>query len=138
LPIAVGMRLRLRNVAWAVRQGPRLRRFVLVAVFVLIGFGMSSDTTGMLGDAVDAMWVALAWTVVAMTLGHTLGRLASLDAADCFTLAIEFGVKNVGLAAIVAIVSMDRPDLAVFAAAYIATGYPLAAVLSVGFRRLAV
>jgi BASS family bile acid:Na+ symporter len=136
VPIAAGMRLRVRNVGWAMRQGPRLRRLVLIAVVAVIGFGMSSDTRGLLGEAVGAMGVALAWTVFAMSLGYVLGRLAALDAADCFTLAIEFGVKNVGIAAIVAIATLDRPDLAVFAAAYIATGYPLAVLLSMGFRRV--
>lgn len=48
----------------------------------------------------------------------------------------EFSVKNVGLAAIVALTGFDRPDLAVFAGAYIAVGYPLAAVAAVVFRRV--
>jgi len=45
------------------------------------------------------------------------------------------GWRSSRLAAIVALSSLGRPDLAIFAAAYIASGYPLAVLAAIGFRR---
>ncbi|MEE8312086.1 MAG: bile acid:sodium symporter [Candidatus Binatia bacterium] len=136
VPIGLGMRVRARRAAWADAKGPLLRRLVLAGVVVVIAISATSDSTGLLGDTLDALWVGLAWTAMAMILGYTVAVVAGLEAVDRFTMAIEFSVKNVGLAAIVAISALGRPELAVFAGAYVLTGYPLAVLASLAFRRV--
>jgi predicted Na+-dependent transporter len=120
---------------WADENGPRLRRLVLVGVVAVIAIGAVSDTADLFSDTVDALWVGLLWTLTAMVIGSSVATIVGLEAVDRFTMAIEFSVKNVGLAAIVAISVLGRPELAVFAGAYVLTGYPLAVVASLGFRR---
>jgi hypothetical protein len=61
--------------------------------------------------------------------------MLGLDAADRFTFLIEFSTRNVAVAAIVAMSGLKRMDLALFSAAYIALGYPLA-FGAVAWRRL--
>jgi BASS family bile acid:Na+ symporter len=136
VPIGLGMRLRARRPAWADARGALLRRLVLVGVVAVIAIGAMSDPSGLFSDTLDALWVGLLWTATAMVVGYTVAAIVGLEAVDRFTMAIEFSVKNVGLAAIVAISALGRPELAVFAGAYVLTGYPLAAVASLAFRRV--
>jgi len=137
VPIAIGMRIRARRPELAAKHARRLRRIVLAAVAVVIVLGMSSDRAGMGSDVLAALPVAAIWTLAALIVGYVLGRVAGLDSVDCFTLGIELSVKNVGLSAIVALSSLGRPELAIFAAAYISVGYPLAVLAAMSFRRLA-
>ena len=85
---------------------------------------------------VRALPAAALWTLGAGAAGWLTGAMLRLDRADRFTFAIEFSAKNVGMAAIVALAGFPRPELAVFAGAYVAVGYPMAVVASLVFRRL--
>jgi predicted Na+-dependent transporter len=71
-----------------------------------------------------------------MLLGVATALALGLDGADRFTFLIEFSVRNVGLAAIVALSGFDDPAYAVFSGAYAMTGYPLAILASFAYRRL--
>ena len=122
---------------WTHQTSLRFVEGVLKAgVIVVIAIGASGDSSDLFGDAVDALWVGLAWTLAAMTTGYALATAVGLEAVDRFTMAIELSVKNVGLVAIVAISALGRPELAVFAGAYVLTGYPLAVLASLLFRRV--
>ena len=86
-----------------------------------------------------ALWgatvAALLWTVIAMAVGWVVARTAGLQADEAFTFLIEFSIRNVGLAAIVALAVLQRPDLAVFFGAYVLVGYPLASLICLAYRR---
>ncbi|MGH0037242.1 MAG: bile acid:sodium symporter family protein [Myxococcota bacterium] len=136
IPIGLGMWVRLR---WpeVVRHGPRLRHAAFAGAVVMIGLGIASDDSGLAAGMLDGFGTALVWTCMALAMGYGIGALLRLDTADRLTLAIEFGVKNVALAAIVAMAALGRPDLAVFSGAYVATAYPLVGIASVLRRRWA-
>jgi BASS family bile acid:Na+ symporter len=135
-PIAAGMLVRARRPAFAQRNAPRVRRAVLIALVAFLVIGMSSDDSGLLGAVAAGLVPALLWTVVAMAVGFAVAVACRLEAPERFTFVIEYSVKNVGLAAIVALAGFGKPELAVFAGAYVVVGYPLAALACVGFRRL--
>jgi predicted Na+-dependent transporter len=97
--------------------------------------GITSDDSGLAAGMVDGLPTALAWSLMALALGYGVGAALRLDTADRLTLAIEFGVKNVALAAIVALAALGRPDLAIFSGAYVATAYPMVGIASVLRRR---
>jgi BASS family bile acid:Na+ symporter len=136
LPIGLGMTLRARRPELPERWGRHLRRAVLVSIVLLFAAGMGGDDTGLAGEVLGAALLGLGWTVMAMLLGVAAAALLGLDGADRFTFLIEFSVRNVGLAAIVALSGFDDPAYAVFSGAYAMTGYPLAIVCSFAFRRL--
>jgi BASS family bile acid:Na+ symporter len=135
LPIALGMVVRQRRSDLARRYATPLRRFTFLAIIGLLVIAMASDTTGLAADVTQGLIAALAWTLMAMGLGWGLARMAGLERDDSFTFLIEFSVKNVGLAAIVALAILERPDLAVFFGSYVLIGYPLAALFAIGFRK---
>lgn len=137
LPICLGMTLRTRRPALRERFARPLRRSVLVGVVVIVALGFGTDQSGLTADLPAALGVALAWTLLAMGLGWGLGRLAGLDRRDVLTLLIELSVKNAGLAALVALASLGRPELAVFVGAYVVVGYPLVVGVAALSRRRA-
>lgn len=136
LPIAIGMRVRARRRELALRWAGRLRRGVLIALVAFLVLGVSTGDEALLSELWGSLPAALLWTLAAMAVGFAVAVACRLDAADRFTFVIEYSVKNVGLAAIVAIAGFGRPELAVFAGAYVLVGYPIAALACLGFRRL--
>ncbi|MEE4236966.1 MAG: bile acid:sodium symporter [Anderseniella sp.] len=137
LPVCLGMMVRHRWPRLAVRYGGPLRRFTFLAIIGLLVIAMASDTTGLAGQGLDGLLTALIWTVMAMVLGWMVARATGLQPDEAFTLLIEFSVRNVGLAAIVALAVLERPDLAVFFGAYVLVGYPLAGLVSLAYRKRA-
>lgn len=135
-PIALGMWVRARRPDWVVRYGPRLHRITGIAILALIAFAVLFSDTGDLGlaEAGGALVVAGVWTLGAMAIGWALARGLGLPPEDRFTFLIEFGTRNVAVAAIVAMSGLGRLDLALFTGAYVAVGYPIAA-LAVMARR---
>jgi len=136
LPVALGMLVRSRRPELVLRYAGRLRQVVLGALVVLMTVALSSDSTGLVGQVFLGLGVGLAWTAVATVVGLAVARLLGLDGPDAFTMVVEFAVKNVGLAAIVALSGFGRPEFAIFAGSYILTGYPLAALAALVYRRV--
>jgi BASS family bile acid:Na+ symporter len=136
LPIGLGMRLRWRWPEASRRHAPRLRLGTLLAVLALIALSIGANESDLMAELLGGLWLALGWTAMAMLLGLALGALAGLDADDRFTIGIELAAKNVGLSAIVALTTLESPELAVFAGAYVAMGYPLVLLLALARRRL--
>ncbi len=137
LPIGLGMLLRARRPDVPERVGPWMRRLVMIAVVLLFAAGMGNDDSGLAGEVLKAVPLGLAWSVGAMAIGWLTAAALRLEGPERFTFLIEFSVKNVGVAAIVALSGFDRPEFAVFSGAYAMTGYPLAIVLALAFKRLA-
>jgi len=136
LPVGLGMVVRVRRPELVLRYAGRLRQVVLGALVVLMTVALSSDSTGLVGQVFLGLGVGLAWTAVATAVGLAVARLLGLNGPDAFTMVVEYAVKNVGLAAIVALSGFGRPDFAIFAGSYILTGYPLAALAALVYRRV--
>jgi BASS family bile acid:Na+ symporter len=133
LPIAIGMRIRARRPETAVRYVAVANRVAVIAILGLTALGAATSSSRMPSGA-DFAWAAAAgpvWTGLAMAIGWAVGALLRLDDDDRFTLLIEFSMRNVALAVVVAVASFERLDLAVFAGVYAMTGFPLPIGLAV-------
>jgi predicted Na+-dependent transporter len=124
------MALRARHPELVGRYRRRLQRGAIVAIAVLTtaaivrGGGDGSDLG--FADLQQGLLAAAVWTLAAMAIGWAVAAALGLDAADRFTFLIEFSTRNVAVAAIVALSGLQRLDLALFSAAYVTLGYPLA------------
>ena len=83
------------------------------------------------GEFVAAPSASLAWTAAAMLIGWSMGTLLRLDRDERFTFLIEFSARNIAMTVIVALGSLGRLDLGLFAAAYSMTGFPAVILLSI-------
>jgi BASS family bile acid:Na+ symporter len=140
LPTGLGMALRSRWPAPTRRHAGKLRAAALLAVLGVIALSVGSGADAAESELLAALRaglpLALGWTLMALVLGVAIAAAARLDADDRITIGIELAAKNVGLSAIVALTVLDSPELAVFAGAYVAVGYPLVVGLALVRRRL--
>jgi len=132
LPIGVGMGLRAR-IGEGVRDAiPWINRLAIVGIIAtsLLG-GATSGLELPTGRALAlAALACVLWTWIAMAIAWMLGALLDLDADDRFTFLVEFSARNVALAFIVAISSLGRLELGLFAGVYALAGYPQVIALS--------
>ena len=133
VPIGLGMLLRSRHPEAAVRYISRANRFAVIAILILTPFGAigNQDMLPSGAEFLSALGAGLAWACVAMPIGWSVAALLGLDRDDRFTLLIEFSARNIAMTFIVAAGALGRLDLALFAAAYSMTGFPLVIVLSI-------
>ncbi|MBW2396595.1 MAG: bile acid:sodium symporter, partial [Deltaproteobacteria bacterium] len=133
LPIGFGMLVRSRRPEASKRYVTRANRAAVVAILLLTVLGAISQQSLLPSgeEFVRAMLAAGAWTLFAMAIGWGLGWLLSLNPHDRFTFVIEFAARNLAITIIVAVGSLGRLDLGVFAGAYSMTGFPLVILLSV-------
>ena len=125
LPVAIGMWMRARVPHVAKRYAPVLQRVAFggtgLVLFLIIA------------DAPDAFWGGLVATVplgcdVRGGLdwsGVDVGDSHQRDHGDRFTLAAEFGARNVAIAMAIAVTLLGRIEFARFAVTYSLTEIPL-------------
>lgn len=132
LPIGVGMLLRARIGEGVQDAIPWINRLAIVGIIAmsLLG-GATSELELPTGRALALVALAsVLWTWLAMAIAWALGALLDLDADDRFTFLVEFSARNVALAFIVALSSLGRLELGLFAGVYALAGYPQVIVLS--------
>jgi predicted Na+-dependent transporter len=72
--------------------------------------------------------------LVAMTIGWTVSKALRMEQGDSLTFLISFAVRNVGLAATIAITVMNRIEYAVFSMVYFLSEVALVLAAVVAFR----
>jgi BASS family bile acid:Na+ symporter len=138
IPIALGMWLRVRRPEGALRYISWGNRVALVAIIAITAISASSDGAALPSGSefVRAAVGGVLWTVLAMGIGWGVAALLGLGPNDRFTFLIEFSARNIALAFIIAVSSLQRLDLALFSGAYAMTGFPLAIGVAVLRGRL--
>ncbi len=133
VPIGLGMIVRSRQPEAAARYTSRANRFAVVAILLLTPFSAYSnrDMLPSGSEFIVALGASLAWTAAALLIGWGMGTLLRLDRDERFTFMIEFSARNIAMTFIVALGSLGRLDLGLFAAAYSMTGFPAVILLSI-------
>jgi BASS family bile acid:Na+ symporter len=136
LPVAVGMMLRHLFPA-ALARGRRMVRvfgFGLLAVFLALVFvDQRHAVAALFGEAVV---LTLSFTLLALLAGWLSGRMLKLDGSDRAVLAIEFGVRNAGIAGLLAVTTLQQPEFVVFSAFFVLLQAPVLLVVVMLRRRI--
>jgi BASS family bile acid:Na+ symporter len=125
IPAAIGFWVRHRLPAVALRYKSTVQRASFVGVALLLAVIIANDVHGFLGGLRTAVPMAVAFIAGAFAIGWTTSRLVTRDARDRFTLAVEFGTRNVGVALAIAVSVLGRVEFARFGATYFLTEIPL-------------
>jgi BASS family bile acid:Na+ symporter len=125
IPAAIGFWVRRRWSSVAIRYKPAVERASFVGVGLLLTFIIANDVHGFLATLRTAVPMAVAFIAGAFTIGWTTSRLVTRDPRDRFTLAVEFGTRNVGVALAIAVTVLGRVEFARFGATYFLTEIPL-------------
>lgn len=116
LPTCLGMLLRRWRPASADGRGLLLRRTSLVGLVALLIYVVVDQWRAMVTSLPEMTLVAVPFTVLAMACGYALAWITGRPPADRMTYLIEFPCRNLALALVVAVTTLGRPDLLVFAA----------------------
>ncbi|BAO44928.1 bile acid:sodium symporter family protein [Thiolapillus brandeum] len=125
LPIGIGM-LTKKSFPEQISQHGQLMRIVgLVLVVMLLGLIFYMQWRNAVVLLRDLVLVSLVFTLYALTAGWLTAYVLRQAREDRSVFAIEFAVRNAGVAAVVAITSLGRPEFVVFAALFVVVQFPL-------------
>jgi len=119
LPAAAGMALRHLFPAAIEHAGRAIRAFglgLLVFFLALVFFDQRHEVVAMFGEAA---LLTVTFTLLALLGGWLSGRILQMNGTDRAVLAIEFAVRNVGIAALLAVTTFQQPEFAAFGALFL-------------------
>jgi BASS family bile acid:Na+ symporter len=136
LPLAIGMLLRRRVPALAARYRPRIETVAFAGVTAILALVILDDVDAFVDVFNVAAPLAIIFVTVSFAVGWCVAAAITSDRHDRFTVATEFGARNVGVATAIAVTVLGRVEYARFGAAYFLTEVPLLLVFVVIYRRL--
>jgi BASS family bile acid:Na+ symporter len=135
LPVALGMWTRRSRPGFADRLGPVLRPLSFIGTAIVLFLIIVDAPAAFVGGLTTTVPLAAAFVVSSIVAGWITGALVTKDRRDRFTLAAEFGSRNVGIAMAIAVTILGRVEFASFAVIYSLTEIPLMLVAIALFRR---
>ncbi len=118
LPVGSGMLVRYRWPEFTVRLIEPMRNVTLGILILIIVISVVTGWSTIRENFADTALVAFSLNIIAMGLGHTIARLARLPEDQVIAITFEIGIQNLSLALTVAMVLLERPDIAAFALVY--------------------
>ena len=136
LPVAFGMWIRRRSLDMAERQRTALQRLAFAGIAVVLLLVILDDPQAFVGGAVHDGSARRSVRGRARWGRAGSRRVVTADRRDRFTLAAEFGTRNVAVATAIAVTLLGRVEFARFATTYFLTELPLMLVaIAARFRR---
>jgi predicted Na+-dependent transporter len=120
--------------ALALRAAPILQRVSVVGTLVILALIVSDDWGAFVNGLSGTVSLAAVFVVVSATAGWMTGVLFSKNRRDRFTMAAQFGARNIGVATAIAVTFLGRLEFARFAATYSLIELPLMLAAVVLFR----
>lgn len=121
VPLGIGMFVRWKWTDWSTRNELLVRNLIgiLMLVTILIVFIVSWNT--LIENLADIALAGLMFCAALIVIAYFYTAAFGLDAATRFTIVVEVVIQNVVLTALVATTILNKPELAIFAAAYAPT-----------------
>jgi BASS family bile acid:Na+ symporter len=135
LPVAIGMWWRRRAPAMADRHGPAVRRVAFGVTALVLVLVIAQAPDAFVGGLSTTVPLAVAFVLVSLAAGWLTGMAVTPDVRDRFTLAAEFGTRNIGIAVAIAVTFLGRQEFARFAVTYAIVEVPLLIAAAMLFRR---
>lgn len=126
VPVLLGLLVRAIRPDWADGWRPWLRRSCALSIVALVVFVLYSQWPQVRRDGVTAALAAALFLVLTSAGGWVIGCVLGWPGRYRLCTAFLAAVRNLGLAAAVAITLMGRADYAVFGAVYLLVEVPLA------------
>ena len=134
LPVALGMWIRRRSPDLAERHRSSLQRFAFSGIAIILMLVIADDPRAFVDGLSSTVPLAATFVACSMAAGWMTAVLVTTDRRDRFTLAAEFGTRNVGVATAIAVTLLGRVEFARFATTYFLTELPLMLLAIALFR----
>jgi BASS family bile acid:Na+ symporter len=135
LPVALGMAARAWAPAAAARHRPGLQRFAFVGIALVLSMVLARDFRTFAATLPVMVPLAGLFVVGSLALGWGAAMPFSRDPRDRFTMAAEFGTRNIAVAITIAVTLLGRAEFAPFAAVYALIEVPILLGAVAIFRR---
>ncbi|MFT5838714.1 MAG: BASS family bile acid:Na+ symporter [Flavobacteriales bacterium] len=135
LPVLLGIFLRHTYPKQAISSEPFFRRLATSFLIFMVISITYQERTNILESLSQVLLPSITLNLVAIATGVILGVAFKLVKRDCVTLGIEIGVQDSGMAILIAVTFLDRPDYAITAGVYALTMYLGAGLLIFGAKR---
>jgi BASS family bile acid:Na+ symporter len=135
LPVGIGMWVRRQWPDRAVSSRPAVQRLAFIGVGIMLLLIILDDPRAFLSDLPSTVPLAAVFIALSAAAGWLAAAAVTGDPRDRFTLAAEFGTRNLGVAMAVAVTLLGRIEFARFAYTYFLTELPLMLVAISVFRR---
>jgi len=134
LPIVLGMWMRRRWTVQVAQYRPALQRLAFAGVGVVLVLIVLADPAAFFRALPSTVPLAAVFIAGSAAVGWMTAAAVSRDPRDRFTLAAEFGTRNLGVAMVIAVTVLGRVEFARFAYTYFLTELPLMVVAIACFR----
>jgi BASS family bile acid:Na+ symporter len=135
VPIGIGMVFSFYFPQAAERHARLLRGIGLMLLLMLLTFILVAQWETVWQLSGDAAVLAIAFTAFAALAGWVTALALGLELKDRTVFAIEFSVRNLAAAVLVAVSSLARPDFAAFGVLFVIVQFPLIVALLYLYRR---
>lgn len=135
LPVVLGIFLRHKYPTQAISSEPFFRRMATGFLIFLIVAITYKERANILESLSQILLPSITLNLIAIATGVILGMTFKLVKRDCVTLGIEVGVQNSGMAILIAVSFLNRPDYAIAAGVYGLAMYLGAGLLLFGAKR---
>jgi len=135
LPVGLGMWVRLRRADLARRYQSTVQRLAFVGVAIVLLLIILDNPPAFVSALPTTVPLAALFILCSMAAGWGVAAMFTNDRRDRFTLAAEFGTRNLGVAMAIAVTLLGRVEFARFAYTYFLTEIPLMLGAIVLFRR---
>lgn len=135
LPVALGMWVRRRWTDLAGRCRPAVQRLAFIGVGMVLVLIVLDDPQAFLSELPITVPLAAVFVACSAAVGWLTAATVTGDPQDRFTLAAEFGTRNLGVAMAIAVTLLGRVEFARFAYTYFLAEMPLMLAAIALFRR---
>jgi BASS family bile acid:Na+ symporter len=136
LPVGLGMWVRRRRTELAVRYRASVQRSAFVGVGILLALVILEDPQAFASGLSTTIPLAAVFVTCSAAVGWMTATLVTGDRRERFTLAAEFGTRNLGVAIAIAVTLFGRVEFARFALTYFLTEVPLMLMAIALFRKV--
>jgi BASS family bile acid:Na+ symporter len=134
LPVAIGMWVRRHWPDSAGRHRPALQRFAFGGIAIILLLVILDDPQAFFGGLSTTVPLAALFVACSMAAGWVTAAIVTRDRNDRFTVAAEFGTRNVAAATAIAVTLLGQVEFARFATTYFLTELPMMLVAIALFR----
>ena len=129
LPVGVGMWIRHVVPERVERSATSLRILGLALLVVLIALIVFDQWQTVIATYRESVLLGVLFTLAAVVTGWVVAALLRVDEGERYVFAIEFAIRNLGAAALVATATLDRPEFLAFGALFVVVQFPLVVLL---------
>ena len=135
LPVAIGMTVRAWAPAVAARHRHGLQRFAFAGIALVLSLVLARDVEAFVASLPTMVPLAGVFVLGSLLAGWATAVPFSPDPRDRFTMASEFGTRNIAVAITIAVTLLGRAEFANFAAVYAIIEVPILLGAVAIFRR---